>query len=91
MVNIMLTEHRSFVHVTLSYAASEAILTVKDIGVGIPGTISFAIRNALILYVVSDINLIGERFHRVQSVSRSHEGTGIGLALIKVRARQNGD
>lgn len=33
----------------------------------------------------SDINLVGERFHRVQSVSRSHEGTGIGLALIKVR------
>jgi signal transduction histidine kinase len=45
------------------------ILDVKDSGVGIPK---------------SDIGLVGERFHRVQSVSRSYEGTGIGLALIKV-------
>jgi signal transduction histidine kinase len=41
----------------------------------------------LISFTASDINLVGERFHRVQSVSRSFEGTGIGLALIKVSFR----
>lgn len=56
-------------HVILSYGPGEAYLTVKDSGVGIP---------------VSDIDLIGDRFHRVQSISRSHEGTGIGISLIKV-------
>jgi signal transduction histidine kinase len=59
-----------YVHVVLSYGPSEAYLTVKDSGVGIPA---------------SDIDLIGDRFHRVQSISRSHEGTGIGISLIKVR------
>jgi signal transduction histidine kinase len=58
-----------FVHVILSYAPGCAYLTVKDSGVGIPA---------------SDIDLIGDRFHRVQSISRSHEGTGIGISLIKV-------
>jgi signal transduction histidine kinase len=58
-----------FVHVHLYYNATEVIMDVKDSGVGIPK---------------SDIGLVGERFHRVQSVSRSYEGTGIGLALIKV-------
>ena len=53
----------------MRYTHSEVILSVKDSGVGIPS---------------SDIDLVGERFHRVQSVSRSHEGTGIGLALVKV-------
>lgn len=38
----------------------------------------------------SDIELIGERFHRVESVSRSHEGTGIGLALIKELIKLHG-
>jgi signal transduction histidine kinase len=60
----------SYIHVSLRYTSSEVVLSVKDSGVGIP---------------TSDIGLIGERFHRVQSVSRSHEGTGIGLALVKVR------
>ena len=60
----------SYIHVVLRYTKSEVTLFVKDSGVGIPK---------------SDIGLVGERFHRVQSVSRSHEGTGIGLALVKVR------
>ncbi|OCF32740.1 hypothetical protein I316_05661 [Kwoniella heveanensis BCC8398] len=63
------------VHVTLRYEAGEAVFAVKDTGVGIPA---------------SDIHLIGERFHRVQSVSRSHEGTGIGLALIKELIKLHG-
>jgi signal transduction histidine kinase len=58
-----------YVLVKLSYGPSEAFLTVKDSGVGIPA---------------SDIDLIGDRFHRVESISRSHEGTGIGISLIKV-------
>ncbi|KAI0320178.1 hypothetical protein OF83DRAFT_1281345 [Amylostereum chailletii] len=41
---------------------------VKDTGVGIPQT---------------DVDKIFERFHRVECVSRSYEGTGIGLALTK--------
>ncbi|WVR09485.1 hypothetical protein IAU60_006553 [Kwoniella sp. DSM 27419] len=63
------------VAVTLRYERNEAIFAVQDSGVGIPA---------------SDINLVGERFHRVQSVSRSHEGTGIGLALIKELIKLNG-
>lgn len=66
---------RGFVHVTLSYEQSGVLLSVKDSGVGIP---------------ISDLGLVGERFHRVQSVSRSHEGTGIGLALIKELIKMHG-
>ena len=42
--------------------------SVCDTGVGIPP---------------SDIDKVFDRFHRVNSVGRSHEGTGIGLALTK--------
>ncbi|KAK4687012.1 hypothetical protein P7C73_g3098, partial [Tremellales sp. Uapishka_1] len=56
------------IHVNLTYGANEAVFSVGDSGVGIPS---------------SDLGLVGERFHRVASVSRSHEGTGIGLALVK--------
>ena len=42
--------------------------SVRDTGVGIPP---------------SDIDKVFDRFHRVNSVGRSHEGTGIGLALTK--------
>ncbi|WVQ81842.1 hypothetical protein IAT38_003969 [Cryptococcus sp. DSM 104549] len=66
--NAMKYTMSGFVRVKLSYTEEDAILSVQDSGVGIPH---------------SDIGLIGERFHRVQSVSRSHEGTGIGLALTK--------
>ncbi|WVQ71976.1 hypothetical protein IAR50_001519 [Cryptococcus sp. DSM 104548] len=57
-----------FVRVKLQYFDNHIVFEVKDSGVGIPR---------------SDLHLIGERFHRVQSVSRSHEGTGIGLSLVK--------
>ncbi|WVF67533.1 hypothetical protein IAT40_002289 [Kwoniella sp. CBS 6097] len=63
------------IRVILRYEAGEAVFAVTDSGVGIPA---------------SDIHLIGERFHRVQSVSRSHEGTGIGLALIKELIKLHG-
>ncbi|HUP11353.1 MAG TPA: hybrid sensor histidine kinase/response regulator, partial [Niastella sp.] len=46
-----------------------AVLKVKDTGVGIPA---------------EELPRMFERFHRVQQVTpRSHEGTGIGLSLIK--------
>ena len=63
------------IHVSLVYEGKEAVFSVRDTGVGIPR---------------ADINLVGERFHRVQSVSRSHEGTGIGLALIKELIKLHG-
>lgn len=62
-------------HLALRYSHTEAVLSVEDTGVGIP---------------TSDLNLVGERFHRVQSVSRSHEGTGIGLALVKELVKLHG-
>ncbi|MFI6072948.1 SpoIIE family protein phosphatase [Actinoplanes sp. NPDC051343] len=46
-----------------------AVLTVRDTGVGIPR---------------DEQPLLFDRFHRVQGAwSRSHEGTGIGLALVR--------
>lgn len=51
-------------------------LTVRDTGVGIPE---------------EDLPRVFQRFHRVRGVlSRSHEGTGIGLALVSELARLHG-
>ncbi|GFZ50846.1 hypothetical protein JCM24511_08604 [Saitozyma sp. JCM 24511] len=69
------TEHWEKILFNLIGDPTEAILSVKDSGVGIPA---------------SDIDLVGERFHRVASVSRSHEGTGIGLALVKELIKLHG-
>jgi signal transduction histidine kinase len=55
--------------VALKETETAAILTVQDTGVGIP---------------THELPNVFKRFHRVQnSRSRSHEGTGIGLALTK--------
>ncbi|KZV71818.1 hypothetical protein PENSPDRAFT_650380 [Peniophora sp. CONT] len=43
-------------------------LSVQDTGVGVPA---------------GDIDKVFDRFHRANSVGRSYEGTGIGLALTK--------
>lgn len=56
------------VTVSVKYTDTHAKFSVKDTGVGIPS---------------EDIPKLFQRFHRVQSTSRSHEGTGIGLALTK--------
>jgi CheY-like chemotaxis protein len=46
-----------------------AVLQVRDTGIGIPA---------------SEVPLIFDRFHRIESAQRrTHEGTGIGLALVK--------
>ncbi|KAL7410125.1 hypothetical protein BDY24DRAFT_187567 [Mrakia frigida] len=54
------------IRVFLKYRESEVEFGVQDTGVGIPR---------------DDIFKVVERFHRVESVGRSHEGTGIGLSL----------
>lgn len=84
--NAMKYTMTGFVKIKLHYSSGQAILTVQDSGVGIPRMSSHGWRWNLLLLVClgSDIHLIGERFHRVQSVSRCHEGTGIGLSLTKV-------
>jgi signal transduction histidine kinase/CheY-like chemotaxis protein len=57
------------IFVTLHPVDDEVELTVRDTGVGI---------------APNDLPRVFERFHRVEGArSRSHEGTGIGLALVK--------
>lgn len=60
--------HEGGVMVSLKYTDQCVVLQVSDTGVGIP-------RNQM--------HKIGERFFRVKTHSRSHEGTGIGLSLTK--------
>lgn len=59
--------------VGLAQEADEAVLTVRDTGIGIPA---------------ADLPKVFDRFHRVAApadrpTGRSFEGTGIGLALVK--------
>jgi PAS domain S-box-containing protein len=62
--------------VTLEWRGDRVELRVSDTGVGIPA---------------SDLPRIFERFHRVTHArARTHEGTGIGLALVQELARLHG-
>ena len=55
--------------VTLQWSNGEAVLEVGDTGVGI---------------AADELPKLFERFHRIQGQrSRTHEGTGIGLALVR--------
>lgn len=64
------------ISVALCERAGYARLTVTDTGVGIP---------------TSELPRIFERFHRAHGPrSRSHEGTGIGLALVNELVRIHG-
>ncbi|MYT82446.1 PAS domain S-box-containing protein [Streptomyces sp. MnatMP-M77] len=55
--------------VTVRAASGWALVTVKDTGIGVP---------------VQEMPRLFERFHRIENVrSRSNEGSGIGLALVK--------
>jgi signal transduction histidine kinase len=57
-------------------SGGNAVLEVEDTGVGIPA---------------EQLPLVFERFHRVPSArSRTHEGTGIGLALVQELVKLHG-
>lgn len=68
------TQHGS-IHVESHYAQREVVVAVSDTGVGIPA---------------AALDRIGERFYRVASVGRSHEGTGLGLGLAKELIKLHG-
>ncbi len=64
------------VALTLCNAGNAVELSVRDTGVGIPE---------------GELPRVFERFHRVESTrARTHEGTGIGLALVEELARLHG-
>jgi signal transduction histidine kinase/DNA-binding response OmpR family regulator len=64
------------IEVRVGSDATNAILSVADTGVGVPE---------------SERQLLFDRFHRVTGAwSRSHEGTGIGLALVRELAELHG-
>lgn len=64
------------VSVTLRAVDGYARLSVRDTGVGIPE---------------AELARVFERFHRVEGAGgRSHEGTGIGLALVQEFTRMHG-
>ncbi|SCV70300.1 BQ2448_1694 [Microbotryum intermedium] len=54
------------IEVRLKTTVAEAVLSVKDTGIGIPS---------------DELSSIFERFHRVEGTARTSSGTGIGLAL----------
>ena len=64
------------IRVRTATADHAAVLTVQDTGVGIPA---------------DQLSRVFERFHRVPNVrSRTHEGTGIGLALVQELVKLQG-
>src|SRR5689334_21323463 len=64
------------IRVALRWAADQVELTVSDTGVGIPE---------------AELPHVFERFHRVEGTyGRTHEGSGIGLALVQELVRLHG-
>ncbi len=64
------------IRVSVRAANGTATLSVQDTGVGIPA---------------AELPNLFKRFHRVEGVqSRTHEGTGIGLALVQELAKLHG-
>jgi PAS domain S-box-containing protein len=64
------------ISVRLTHEGEKATLTVADTGIGIPK---------------SQLPKIFERFHRVEGTTgRTHEGTGIGLALVQELVKLHG-
>jgi signal transduction histidine kinase len=68
--------HQGEIHVSLRWEDAHAVLAVRDTGVGIP-------EDAL--------PRLFERFYRVRTTrGRSHEGTGIGLSLVRELVKLHG-
>lgn len=67
--------HDGFIKLELRYTPTSVVIRVSDSGVGIPA---------------ASLDMVGERFFRVPSSGRSHEGTGIGLSLTKELVRLHG-
>ncbi len=64
------------IRISISHDGSAALLTVSDTGTGIPAR---------------ELPHLFERFRRVEGARRrSHEGTGIGLALVKELVEMHG-
>jgi len=64
------------IEVVLRWCGKQVELTVRDTGIGIAN---------------DQLAHVFDRFHRIQNVrSRSHEGTGIGLALVQELVRMHG-
>jgi signal transduction histidine kinase len=62
--------------VTLRWRAGQAVLDVRDTGVGVSA---------------SELPRLFERFHRIEGTrARTHEGSGIGLALVHELVRLHG-
>ncbi|MFT3796229.1 ATP-binding protein [Flavobacterium sp.] len=69
MSNAFKYTHHGKIAVSLTEADGQAVLQVKDTGIGIPE---------------NEMPRLFERFHRVKNANgRSYEGTGIGLSLVK--------
>jgi signal transduction histidine kinase len=68
--------HAGEIRVSLKRAVAFAELSVQDTGIGIPA---------------SELARVFQRFHRVQGAQgRTHEGSGIGLALVQDLAKLHG-
>ncbi len=64
------------IEVGLRRSGGHAVLTVRDTGIGVPD---------------EQLPLLFDRFHRVPGArSRTHEGTGIGLALVQELVKLHG-
>ncbi|MGE6761632.1 ATP-binding protein [Corallococcus interemptor] len=68
--------HHGEIRVSLRWEDAQAVLSVEDTGVGIPE---------------EELPRVFERFYRVRvTQGRSHEGTGIGLALVQELVKLHG-
>jgi PAS domain S-box-containing protein len=74
--NALKYTHEGEIALSLQAEGAHALLTVRDSGIGIPE---------------AELPKLFDRFHRVEGArGRSHEGTGIGLALVRELVQLHG-